>query len=819
MADMSVNVLVRLRDRLSSGLNRLSGRLNALGRSARNLGAIGALAATLTFAGPAAEAAAFDQVLRDSAVTAGLATEQVNDYIAANGRLYEQLALATGQASASVAGAAGNLQAAGMDAALIDQLLAPISRVATAASAEIDDIGRVAFALSDTLKVPAAQMEDALGMLVVAGKEGRFELREMAKYFPALTAQMAKLGVDGTDAVAVLASGLQIAMKGASDPAQAANNFNNFLSKILSKETIDKFAKAGTDLPALMMDAVAKGINPVEAVLANIQDITGVGGDQIAGYMADAEKMGLKGADALAHVQEQLEKIGAAETLSALFGDQQVLGFLIPMMANIEEYKRIRDAVLAGDRSVIDQDLATQMEGPTRQRAIFFEILAQQGRDVGDAFNSWLPAVNGFMLDMIGHINVLEERFPGAKAKILSFATAGMVLAAALGTIGVVLPFITAGFGLVTAAGGLTLSPLIAVTRYFVTAAKGAIGLQAALAIMEGKRFTFLARLAVGLRGIAMAVPGVAALANPLGAVIAAMLAVGATAIWLRNQDWYKSYAEGSRQMGADIRASLIDAKSAYDEWATNVGASMRDWPANITETMSGVAANFAVVWDDAKAGLGTLSDIEIDWSGLFDGLEAAWNDAVAWFVNLPDRIMAAVGSIDLSSLLTWPEAPAWMKRWLGRGAGETDDTVDPQGQARDNRGRPVDRFGPPVITVPQAPSIALDLPVTPSGKPNVMPVLNAPALPSGEKEGAAFGDTASSRIAGDAPVSGNAMGQGVVSVLQSAAPAIGAAIGNEALGRINQASVTVNVPQAPTAARKARRAAPPDTGRAVGAP
>lgn len=772
MADMSVNVLVRLRDRLSSGLNRLQGRLNGLGRSARNLGAIGALAATLTFAGPAAEAAAFDQVLRDSAVTAGVATEQVNDYIATNARLYEQMALATGQMSASVAGAAGNLQAAGMDAALIDQLLEPISRVATAASAEIDDIGRVAFSLSDTLKIPADQMEDALGMLVVAGKEGRFELREMAKYFPALTAQMAKLGVTGTDAVAVLASGLQIAMKGASDPAQAANNFNNFLSKILSKETIDKFKKAGTDLPALMMDAVAKGINPVEAVLANIQDITGVGGDQIAGYMADAEKMGLKGADALAHVQEQLEKIGAAETLSALFGDQQVLGFLIPMMANIEEYKRIRDAVLAGDRSVIAEDFATQMDGPTKNRLIFFEILTQQGRELGDAFNSWLPAVNGFMLDMIGHIEALEERFPGAKAKILSFATAGMVLAAALGTLGVVLPFVASGFSLVTGVGGLALSPLIAITRYFLTAAKGAIGLQAALALMEGKRFTVLGRLAVGLRGMAMAVPGVAALANPLGAVLATLLAIGGAAVWLNNTEWYKSYAEGSRQMGADIRASLIDAKSAYDEWATNFGASMREWPSKVSETMAGVADNFSQVWSDLSASASEGVDTIIE-----------------WFTTLPTRITEAVKSIDLGSLITWPKPPRWLQNIFGGG----DDTQSTQKEPTD--------------------------PVTGSAGGSPMPRLNVPPGPDGARSGADYGNEATARINAEAPASGATMGQAVVSALQSAASAIGGAIGSEAAGRINQARVTVDIPATGAAGRKARRSAPPDTGRAVGAP
>ncbi|MCR9123006.1 MAG: phage tail tape measure protein [Phyllobacteriaceae bacterium] len=421
---------------------------------------MGGLLAGLSFAGPANEAAAFDQVLRDTAVTAEIATTEVSTYIETTTALYESLALATGQFSRSIGDAAGQLKAAGMDDALIDQMLAPISRVATATSSEITDIASVAFALSDALEVPADRMEDALGQLVIAGKEGRFELKEMAKFFPALTAQMQKLGVTGHEAVAVLGAGLQIAMKGAADPAQAANNFRNFLAKIASPDTIKRFKEAGVDIVAVMQDAVSKGINPVEAVIAKTQDLTGVGADAIRGYMEQAEAMGLSGADALDHVRESLEKIGGAERLSQLFGDQQVLDFLIPMMANLEEYKRIRDAVAAGDRSVIGADFATQMEGPQRQRLIFNEIMTQQSRDLGDAYNAWLPTVNGLLLNFTGYLAQLDSDLPGVRQQALSMAAAASIVAAGLGALGFVLPLITAGLGLLGSAAALMLSPV-----------------------------------------------------------------------------------------------------------------------------------------------------------------------------------------------------------------------------------------------------------------------------------------------------------------------------------------------------------------------
>lgn len=442
---MALDVMVRLKDRFSGPMGRLRRNLQGITRFARQLGVVGALAAAISFAGPLQESAAFEQNLRDIAVTANLANAEVDQFIAKQTGRYEELGLAAGQYSDKIAATAGDLKAAGLDDALIDQLLPSIARSATASSAAIGDIGKVAFALSDTLKVPASQMEDALGRLVIAGKEGRFELAEMARYFPQLTAQVAKLGVLGDDAVTTLAAGLQIAMKGASDPAQAANNFKNFLSKIAAPDTVKRFSKMGVDIVAVMQDAVSKGINPIEAVIAKTQDLTGVGAKEIAKFMEQAKASGITGAEAIEEVRAQLEKTGGAAKLGELFGDQQVLDFLIPMLANIEEYKRIRDAVAAGDRSIIDQDFKTQSEGAAYQLRIFKELTAQAQRDFGDGFAAWLPTVNGYLLEFRDYLQEVEKQFPGLKEKVLQIGTGGIMAAVGLGALGVVLPFVAAG--------------------------------------------------------------------------------------------------------------------------------------------------------------------------------------------------------------------------------------------------------------------------------------------------------------------------------------------------------------------------------------
>ncbi|MEE9926454.1 MAG: hypothetical protein PBV01_24390 [Brucella anthropi] len=152
-------------------------------------------------------------------------------------------------------------------------------------------------------------------------------------------------------------------MKGTSDPSIAANNLSNFLSKALSERTIKNFAGMGVDIQAVMLDAASKGINPLEAMLQKVGKLTGVGEEQIGKYMKAAEKNGLKGAEALAYVRQQLEAIGAASKVSELFSDQQVLDFIVPFMANVQEYKDIKEKVAAATGAAIDTDFETQMAG------------------------------------------------------------------------------------------------------------------------------------------------------------------------------------------------------------------------------------------------------------------------------------------------------------------------------------------------------------------------------------------------------------------------------------------------------------------------
>ncbi|MDG9793730.1 phage tail tape measure protein [Brucella anthropi] len=457
---MALDVLVRLRDQLSSPMRRLTGNLQKLTGFARRIGILGTAVAAISFMGPVQEAAAFQQQLIDIAGTAELSGKAAFDFAAKAKVEYEELALAIGQASETIAAGAGQMIAAGVDQKLIDATIGDIGRAATAANAEFSDMAGVGTAMLNNLKLPADQMRDSLGALVIAGKEGSFELKDMAQHFPRLTSQVAKFGVKGREAVNFLGSALQIAMKGTSDPSIAANNLSNFLSKALSERTIKNFAGMGVDIQAVMLDAASKGINPLEAMLQKVGKLTGVGEEQIGKYMKAAEKNGLKGAEALAYVRQQLEAIGAASKVSELFSDQQVLDFIVPFMANVQEYKDIKEKVAAATGAAIDTDFETQMAGMNRQLTILNEIGTQSIREVGFAFGEWLPTINEWLLAGIRWVRQIDQATGGWMKTLLTGAGGVVLLVTALGALGLVLPIIGAGLGAIGALVGVILSPL-----------------------------------------------------------------------------------------------------------------------------------------------------------------------------------------------------------------------------------------------------------------------------------------------------------------------------------------------------------------------
>jgi TP901 family phage tail tape measure protein len=403
--DMVARLVIRLRDLATPGLDRINGVLERIRRSLARIGAVASLGTVLAFAGPIQQAAAFDQSLRDIAITAGATSANVRAEIRGMEAEFNRLAIATGQRATSVVEGAGILIAAGMDRTVVSGLLPTIARVATGANASMNDLARTAFALSSNMRVSTDEMEDTFGSLMRLGMEGRFELRDMARHFSNLTATAENLRVTGREGAISLGAMLQVGLRGAGSADDAAQNLRNFLSAITSTETVGRFREMGVDLEGVMRNARAAGNNPIEAVIEQVRRLTG----------------------------------GNEFLLSRLFPDQQARGFLTPMLNNVEEYLRLVREARAANRGLIEQTQQAQMDGPFRQIEGTFERIAQLGRRLGTALEPAIVAVNNALDRFAGFIAQVDRDFPGLIDSGILWAGALVGVAAALA------PFALAG--------------------------------------------------------------------------------------------------------------------------------------------------------------------------------------------------------------------------------------------------------------------------------------------------------------------------------------------------------------------------------------
>ncbi len=225
------------------------------------------------------------------------------------------------------------LVASGVDPTKALDYMNVIGKTATAEQAAIVDISKTAFSVTDNLKVPVSQLSKTMDILAQAGKQGRFELKDMAGEFPGLTASASMLGMKGVPAVAQLGAALQIAMKGSKDASEAANNLQNFMQKLSAPQTMKNFSeKFGVDIKKVLNNAVKEGKDPILEVMKTIQQVTG----------SDPFK------------------------LSEIFQDMQVLNFIKPMMKNLKEYESIKKSALSAN-GIVDSDYQNMMKTTIEQ--------------------------------------------------------------------------------------------------------------------------------------------------------------------------------------------------------------------------------------------------------------------------------------------------------------------------------------------------------------------------------------------------------------------------------------------------------------------
>lgn len=558
------------------------------------------------FAKSVQTAALFEDRVKDIAITGELSRVQE----LALGKTIRRASLRYNQDQSDVAAGVATLVAEGMDPIEAERRANLLAKSATATRAGMEDLAKMTVNFDKVLGVE--NMELAFNQAAKAGKQGSFELRDMAKWFPALGGMLKSLGVSGNEAVVNMASRLQIARRTAGSNDEAANNFKNFLSKLTSPDTQKDFKKLGVDLQARLTAAARQGLDPVEAGVTVILEQMSKSAPGTAKELQRLSKelAAIKDpAERAVELQRRtqfLQSLGDRAGLSQMFQDMQAMSYLLAEIQNRGDLKAIMDQTRAGKSStgkgVIDDDFDKRMDGTMEKFGLFKRQLSEIGIVLGNALLPPLTSMLESVLPLVQSFGEWAEANPAVVKGV-----AGLIAGLTLGKVAII--GLRYGFNLLMSPinGVRTLieavgarwallqgmwqagrfAPLI---RGLTSAWQGFLSVGRVLAPF-GRGLAMFFVSPVKLAGQAVLWLGRALMLNPIGLFITA-LAVAGYLVWkhwaaikdalLQGWQWVKGMAGRMYDAGAEIVTGLVngikDQASAAKDAVMNLGENVRGW-------------------------------------------------------------------------------------------------------------------------------------------------------------------------------------------------------------------------------------------------
>jgi TP901 family phage tail tape measure protein len=478
-----------LSERLGAAIARNDRALEgARGRMAESIGTFYALRAAISQ--PIESAKAFESRLAELGAKGNLSARQLDSI----GRAARQTGEEVNQFASTIVEAQDFLVGMGLDVERSTRAMPAIGKAATATRASILDLSKAGFAAMSNLAIAAEDLGGAMDVMALAGKEGGFELRDMAQYLPSITALASAKGMSGMDGLSDIAAALQIVRRGAGDSSEAATNFMNVLQKINANDAAAKFAKAGIDINQVLKDAVTNGASPLQAALEAIHR----------------------------YIDGDMSKLGT------LFADAQVQKGLIPLLNGMEDYVALR-ARAAGATGIIDADFARMMETSAEKARAFEIAMGNLKTSIGTSLINAINGLNTALLPLVRTLGDLVDRHPKVAAALLGL-TAGFIALKAAVNAGQFLA-LTARGGVLSALA-FSIDTVGASLSQLGGGAAEMIRLRTALAGMQGLHLTNWQTVAAGIRGMVLAIPGASGVATLLTGIVAAVGAISAPA-WL----------------------------------------------------------------------------------------------------------------------------------------------------------------------------------------------------------------------------------------------------------------------------------------------
>jgi TP901 family phage tail tape measure protein len=420
------NVTRTMNDAAISGRKSFKGMFdNALWQQA----AIGATGITVALGASIRTAASFEAVLSDIGKTANVGAVELKGLSSEVLRLSSRNL--TNLAPEKLAQGIQDLVAQGLELKDAVASMEALGKVATATNSDLLDVTKTGFQLQNALKIRPTELKATFDALAYAGKQGAFELRDMAQFMPTIAAAAGSLGIKGRQGAVALASMMQMVRKDAPDAGQAATRLTDAMLKMTAPDAVKNFKKFGVDIEQVLKGARAKGINPMEAAISELQRVTG----------------------------------GDVFKLSRIFGDKEAKLALMSLMKYRAEYAQLKaEAGGAAAAGTVEKDFQKSLATFQGTLASFNNSAQRLGITVGNALLPPLTRIAEFITPMVEGISNWAAANPGLMTGIVAIggALAGLVIAlpviagvvSAIGTIGgaiAVASPIVAGLGTVFA--------------------------------------------------------------------------------------------------------------------------------------------------------------------------------------------------------------------------------------------------------------------------------------------------------------------------------------------------------------------------------
>ena len=406
-----------------------------------------AVAGAIAVAAPAVQsvrrAANYEDQIKDIAITGNMSRTEESKL----GKALRENAIRTNQTQEELARGTGILVANGMSPADAKRYSGILGKTATATRGQMEELAQFMFSLNTSFKIEGeTDMKSAIDASAHAGKQGQFELKHMARYFPELGASMASFGSTGLKAVKELGMAMQIARKYAGTNEEAATNARNWFSHMTANTTVENFKKVGVDYRGEILKRMQQ--QKISSLQASLQ-VTDEYVDRIAAGKTISVKKGKKveqlnfrtalnaarASGDEASIKSVVERFG----LSKIFQDIQTLNFYMAMRQGKDLFKKgMATYDTAEAKGVIDRDFNKRMEASTEQFKKLRIQTAELGLAVGEALLPALTKTLSAITPVVSFVGNLAARFPRVTAAVIGLSTGLMVgrvayLAAAYG--------------------------------------------------------------------------------------------------------------------------------------------------------------------------------------------------------------------------------------------------------------------------------------------------------------------------------------------------------------------------------------------------